>query len=341
MNSNIDFSDFSKIKVENKSKCRKITKITKYKFALFSSFMVLIIIVLIVSLIYNNNQYSKKSKQLLRIKNNINEINSEILTIENKTIEAESNLILLINELSINKIELDKRKNEYTNIENIIDNLKYNKNELLAKKEYLINQITYKQKCLKEDELKLEIQEKQNILNQIKQRFEDLTIKNSNILIDYEYFETFTNTEIIKKCYDSKVYGFHVNRFHDNCDGYPLLILIKTKNGKNIGAFTSMTNEGIKKIVDEKSILINFDKNKYFLYNKNENNNNCYVYSDIDQFPIFGNDLIIYRDGHGESKFPECYNMNGQSDKGDFIEEVFNIDIMEIYAIDIKSFSEY
>ena len=101
-----------------------------------------------------------------------------------------------------------------------------------------------------------------------------------------------------------------------------------------------MTNDGIKYIVDKKSILINFDKNKCFLYNKNENNK-CYVYSDIDQFPRFGNDLIIYRDGRGESKFPECYVMGGEDDKGDFIEKKFYIDIMEIYAVDIKSFSEY
>ena len=299
MNSNIDFSDFSKIKVENKPKCRKFTKITKYRFALFSFFMTLIIIFLIISLIYNNNQYNKKTKQLSKMKSNLNEINSEILTIQNKTIDVESNLTLLLKELSVNKIELEKIEAEYINLENIKDNLKYNKNELLAKKEYLINQITCKQKCLKEDELKLEIQEKQRALNKIKQRFEDLTIKNSNIFIDFDYFETFTKTEIIKKCYDSEVYGFHVNRFHDNCDGYPLLILIKTKNGDKIGAFTSMSNDGIKNIVDEKSILINVDKNEYFLYNKNENNK-CFVYSDIDQFPRFENDLIIYRGGHGE-----------------------------------------
>ena len=33
--------------------------------------------------------------------------------------------------------------------------------------------------------------------------------------------------------------------------------------------------------------------------------------------------------------------MNGGNDKGYFIEKNFNIDIMEIYAVDIKSFSEY
>ena len=340
MNSNLDFSEFSKIKVEKKPKCRKFIKLTKYKFALFSSFMIILIIILIISLIYNNNQYTIKTKELSKIKKNIIDINSEILSLQNKTNEAEYNLTLLKNELSITNIELDKIKTEFTNIENINDNLKYNKNDLLAKKEYLINKIAYKQKCLKEDELKIEIQEKQNILKKLKQRFEDLTIKNSKIFIDYEFFENFTKTEIVKKCYDSEIYGFHINRFHDNCDGYALLILLKTKNGKKIGAFTSITNEGIKNIVDEKYILINFDKNKYFLYNKSENNQ-CYVYSDIDQFPRFGNDLIIYRDGHGESKYPECYSYNGKSDKEDFSKENFNIDIIEVDTVDIKSFSEY
>ena len=145
---------------------------------------------------------------------------------------------------------------------------------------------------------------------------------------------------MVEKCYDSEVYGFHVNRFNDNCDGYPFLILIKTKNGDKFGAFTCMSNDGIKNIADEKFILINFDKNEYFLYNKNENNK-YFVYSDIDQFPKFGNYLIIYRDGHGNSKFPECYVLKGGNDKGYFIEKNINIDIMEIYAVDIKSFSEY
>ena len=58
-------------------------------------------------------------------------------------------------------------------------------------------------------------------------------------------------------------------------------------------------------------------------------------------FQRLGKDLIIYRDGEGESKFPECYAIGGEDDKGDFIEKNFNIDIMDIYVVDIKSFSEY
>ena len=86
-------------------------------------------------------------------------------------------------------------------------------------------------------------------------------------MINSENFESFTETEILNKCYDSEIYWFHVNKFHENCDGYPLLILIKTKNGAKIGAFTSKSNDGIKHIVDEQSVLINFDKNKYFINN--------------------------------------------------------------------------
>ena len=167
-----------------------------------------------------------------------------------------------------------------------------------------------------------------------------MSISNSNIMINSENFESFTETEILNKCYDSEIYGFHVNKFHENCDGYPLLILIKTKNGEKIGAFTSKSNDGIRHIVDEQSVLINFDKNKYFINNLDENNK-CFVYCDVDEFPRFGNDLIIYRDGHGESNFPECYDIIGQNVEGDFIEGKFNIDIMEIYAVKLKNIPKY
>lgn len=336
MKANIDFSEFTKIEMQNKSKCRKLTK---NKITLFIIFLGILNITLLIMLDYYNRQYNKKGKDLSKIKQSLNEKKSQLLINENKTEYAKYILVLLKNESLTNKTESEKIRIEYTNLGEIKDKLKYQRNELLAKKEYILNQIIYKEKGLKEDELKIEIKEKQNILKKIIQRFEDLSISNSNILNNVKYFESFSKTEILNKCYDSEVYGFHVNWFHDNCDGYPLLILIKTKNGEKIGAFTSNPNDGIRKIVDKKSLLINFDKNKYFLNNPDEKN--CFVYCNIDQFPRFGNELIIYRDGHGESKFSECYNILGQNANGEFINENFNIDIMEIYAVKLNSISGY
>lgn len=335
MNSNIDFSDFSKIQIENKPKCRKFTK---NKITMFIIFLTLINIILISLIANNNSKYNKKTEELSKVRNSLSEIDSQILTLINKTENARNALVLLKNSSSINKTEAEIIKAEYANLEQINEKLKYKRNDLLAKKEYILNLINYKQKSLKEDELRIEIQEKQNLLQKMKQRFKDLSISNSNILTNAEYFESLTDTEILNKCYDSEVYGFHVNWFHDNCDGYPLLILIKTKKGEKIGAFTSKPNNGIKNITDDKSLLINFDENKYFVSNIDDNK--CFVYCDVDMFPRFGNDLIIYRDGHGESKFPECYNIKGQNVKGEFIDENFNIDIMEIYTVKLKPFQE-
>ena len=153
---------------------------------------------------------------------------------------------------------------------------------------------------------------RKNILYQkMLKRFDDLTIQNSNIVTDLSQFELLSNSEIKGKCYDSIVYDFNINKFHENCDGYPLLILIKTKTSEKIGAYTSITNEGIKKIKDEKSMLINLNTNEYFLNDKNDEQ--CYVYSHFDEFPKFGNDLIINSDGTGEIFTNNCYKINGDN----------------------------
>lgn len=333
MNNNIDFSDFNKIEIENKSKCRKFTK---NKFALVLILNIIILIIIIIFIIHKENQLNKKKSKLSQTKNTLNKINLNISNLKQKIKEAEFNLSNIINNVSKNNTEIEKIKLEYTNLESTNDKLLYNKNDLLAQRDYISNKLNNKIKSLKEDELKDEIEEKKLLIQKIKQRFNDLSISNTNILIKTDYFEKFTESEILTKCYDSVVYGFHVNIFHENCDGYPLLILIKTKNGKNIGAFTSQPNDGIKNITDELSALINIDKNKYFL-TKLDKKKNCYVYCNIDEFPRFGNDLIIYRDGHGESNFPDCYDITLETEKREFIEDKkFDIDIMEIYRLKLK-----
>ena len=332
MNNNIDFSDFNKEIVVPKSRCRKFSK---YKFTFFSLITTIIIIILIIVLIYKNRKISEKESELSETNKILNDLKSNIDEVIRKQKEAEANLTSLINGISKNQTEEEKVKLEYAQLEKENDKLLYTKNDLLAQKDYISNQINYKLKSLKEDELKEEIEDKKLLLNQIKQRFNYLSIDNTNIELNVDYFQKFTESEILNKCYDSIVYGFHVNRFHENCDGYPLLILIKTKKGNKIGAFTSYSNDGSKNTNDEISCLINIDKNKYFL--RNVDKNDCYVYSNIDEFPKFGNDLVIYRDGHIESKFPECYETNSGIGMKEFIEDKnFEIEIMEIYKLKLK-----
>ena len=136
MDSNIGFTNYNEIQVENKSKCRKITK---HKFIFLSLFLFIIMIILIIILVYKNNQYNDKISEFSKIENNIKILNLKISKITSLKQEAESNFTSLVNEISKKETEKDNIKKEYINLENAIDKLNYTKNDLLAKKEYITN----------------------------------------------------------------------------------------------------------------------------------------------------------------------------------------------------------
>ena len=329
MNLNINFSSYSQIKTEEKKS--KFSEISEYKF-LISYILFSIIIIILIIIINNRNQIIKNNEQeLSKIDKSLNEVNSQInnftqqkTLLENKTKEIEFNLTLINNEIS-------NIQSEYGSLKTINMQLLYNKNDLQAKRDFIKNKIEYIEKFSKEENLKMEILANENLYQKIKQRLNGLSINNSNILTNLDEFKSLTKAEIKNKCYDSIVYDFNINKFHDNCDGYPLLILIKSKSGEKIGAFTSITNEGIKNVTDEKSMLINFDKNEYFFNDKE--NKECFVYSHIDEFPKFGKDFVIYRDGRGEILGNNCYKINGNNNIYLMEEKKFEIDIMEIYKL--------
>ena len=328
MDININFSNYSKIQTEQKP---QPSKISQHKFSIISIIFSILIIILIIVVVYRNKQLKVKEEKFSEIDNELNGIKSNITNLEKKINNEEISKNHLINNISYTNNEISNIKHEYDIMKSSYNNLIYNKNDLIAHKEFINNKKDYIQKCLKEEYLKSEMLEKNFLYQKMFQRFSDLSINNSNIIKDLSQFKLLTNSEILTKCYDSVVYDFNINRFHENCDGYPLLILIKTKTGQKIGAYTSMTNEGIKKIYDEKSMLINFDKNEYFL---NDNNNEeCYVYSHFDEFPKFGNDLIIHANGTGEISQNYCYKIKGDNSKNLSEEKKFEIEIMEIYRI--------
>ena len=328
MDININFSNYSKIQTEQKP---QPSKISQHKFSIISIIFSILIIILIIVVVYRNKQLKVKEEKFSEIDNELNGIKSNITNLEKKINNEEISKNHLINNISYTNNEISNIQHEYDIMKSSYNNLIYNKNDLIAHKEFINNKKDYIQKCLKEEYLKSEILEKNFLYQKMFQRFSDLSINNSNIIKDLSQFKLLTNSEILTKCYDSVVYDFNINRFHENCDGYPLLILIKTKTGQKIGAYTSMTNDGIKKIYDEKSMLINFDKNEYFL---NDNNNEeCYVYSHFDEFPKFGNDLIIHANGTGEISQNYCYKIKGDNSKNLSEEKKFEIEIMEIYRI--------
>ena len=335
MKADLGFSNYKEIKVEATSRCAKFTK---NRFILFLIFIIIILFILIIILAYKNKQYNKKDTELSRRKNNINEMNSKLLKTINQTEVSNYTLNSMINELSNKQKLKDKIKDDYKELKNQKDKLKYNRNDLLGKQEYIINQINYKKKILKEELVKNEIQEKKNLIQKMKKKLNDLSINNSAFKINVEYFESITNTKILNRCYDSEIYGFHINKFHDNCDGYALLILMQTKNDQKIGAFISESIDGTKEIYDEKSLIIDLDKNEYFFHNLKKE---CFIYFDIDEFPRLGNDLIIFRDGYIEYKSFECYNNKENIERKTVIDEnKIAIDTIEVYKVKLKINSE-
>ena len=156
MNNDIDFSDFNKIEVQHTSKCRKFTK---HKFLLFSLLVVIIIVIVVLIFIYKNRNYNKKDSELSNLKESITEIDTKNKKLTSQISEAQSNLTLILNEIG-KTTDYDEIKSEFIKIDKTCDQLTYDKNDLLAKKEYITNQINYKNKSLKEDELKKDLEEK-------------------------------------------------------------------------------------------------------------------------------------------------------------------------------------
>ena len=328
MNPSIDFSKYSQIQTEPESKLRNITK---HKFAISYIIFSIIIIILLIVISNRNSKIGIKEEELSKVEKNLNEIKSNVNNLYQKISRVEKIKTNLLNNFTNTNNEITHMQSEYDYIKNNNFQLLYNKNDLQAHKEFINNKKEYIEKCLKEEYLKSEILNQNFLFQKISQRLNNLSINNSNIITNLEEFKSLTKTEISDKCYDSIVYDINIKKFHDNCDGYPLLILIKTKTDEKIGAFTSITNEGIKKIKDHKSVLINFNKNVFFL--NNIKNKDCYVYSHFDEFPKFGNDLIIYRDGKGEIIGNNCYKNNENINEYLLDEKKFEIDIMEVYKL--------
>ena len=324
----IHFSNYSQIKVEQKP---QVGIIRKHKFTIVSIIFFILIIILVVVIAIRNNQIKSKEEELSKIDKELNEQKINILNYEQNFNEIEITKNNLLNNLTYINFEISNIQSEYNSTKTTNFKLLYTKNDLNAHKEYINNKIKYIEKCSKKDELNKEIFQKNEIYQKMLQRLNDLSILNSNIITNLDEFKRISKVEILNKCYDNIIYDFNVNMFHENCDGYPLIILIKTKKGEKIGAFTSISNDLIKNIKDDKSMLINFDKNEYYLYNMN--NKDCFVYSRFDEFPKFGNDLAIYRNGTGEILGNDCYKINEIKNEYLIEEKKFEIEFMEIYKI--------
>ena len=318
MNNNIDFSDFHKISVDRPSKCRKFTK---HKFTIITFLMIILLIIIIIVYVNKKKQQSKKEEELAQIKNDTKILDSnltEILNLVNNSRNDYNTLEFYYNETKEykkgNESELNNLKVEKEKLNSSFDKLKEDYNKINSKLNYA-NQI----------------REKKELKNLITQRLNNKGIEYSNVVNDVNFFENKASVQVKNKCYDIIVYGFNPQRFEENCLGTPLLFLIKTQNGDNIGVYTSKSFQGKLIERDEDSLLINFDTSQIFNYNS-ESSDECSIHFNDENFLKFGKDLTINMDGSGNSEFPTCYGIN-EGEQIDFVEDEFNIKILEIYKV--------
>ena len=298
MNSNIDFSDFHKISVDRPSKCRKITK---HRFEIFSILTTIIVIILIIVYADKNKQENKKDDKLSILKNNYKDLDNNLTDITKAIDDLNNTNITLDNELF--QFEIYKKDNQ-----SALNEIK-KRNEKLK----LINKIFNDIKTKKT----------------MTERLNNLQIKDSNIQTDVRNFENEVSMKVKNKCFDSEVYGFKPEMFYKNCAGNALLFLIKTEDGEKIGAYTSESKNENMEIRDEKSMLINFDKNKFYKYNTEKAD--CNIIYNLNDFPKFGGDLEI-NENSGES-FSYCYGADEEME--DFVNSYqFYIEILEVYKVE-------
>ncbi len=311
MNNNIDFSDFNKISIEHNTRCRKFTK---HKFTIFSIISIILLIILIIIFISKNIQINEKEQELPikekekeKIINDLIILNNNLTELEEKnaSISYYTYLFVQAKKANLEIADLKKAKNNLENNEKI--------------------------------KLQKIIDEKNNLKNIISNKLSDCSKENSNIKMDINNFEKKTKSEILNRCYDSIVYGFDPVKYHTNCDGWPLLILIKTKNGENIGAYITKSIEGEKNIQDDNSMLINFDTFSFYSFKKDIAPAEYPIYCSQNNFTRFANDLIIYSNGKGESSFPDCYGISEGKEGDLFKDKSFEIDILEVYKLNIHS----
>ena len=338
----IDYDTYSKY---NKISTKK-RKYFKNKYLIFT----IICISLIVTLFIVSRIATKK----------INEKNYEITMQEDYLDFFKEKLRILdedleeqLKQLSDYNYTLLQSKMEISSETKISEKIKQKYSELLSKKRQLISQkeelknkteqiINIKTRSVSEENNKLK--EKFDNLKENKKlveyKLKNLNVKKSIIInkISVKHFETTIGRKILKKCYDNIVYGFDPKKFHNNCDGNSLLILIKTDKGIKLGAFISKKYENDSLIYDENSILLNLDSNVYYSLNKFGQGKKNIKYTK-DEFPKFGDDLTINLNGEGYSKFPSFYGDIEKDGLQNFVKDnKFKIENLEIYIVKTSIF---
>ena len=278
---------------------------------------VIIIIVLIVKSrkSSNDNDINDKIKQIKenneKLQTEINSLNTDISQLSKKSTELKEQLEKLKkqqNEKTDNK-ELTELNTKYSSLEKEFKELEEQEKKLNSEIEKAETENKSSETKLKELKDKLSSLEKEK-QSKVKKTS---TIADSVILTDND-IKSFLNIFNIKLDFnllyraskDGKEYSDLKSKVgtHKN-----LLIVGKTDNDLKLGGYTINNLEGNGFIKDKHSFLYNFNKEKKFKIDKEDEA----LYLKDGEFPTFGNGDLTFGPGNQKSKFPKSY-------KGDDLE---------------------
>ena len=313
-------------------------------------------------LMNNNNKELENTKNIINngelknLKNENNKLNNEIIQLKTQIellTEENHNLNLIIDEIKKNQIEnnniskeiiLLKTENErYINENNILKNKLNDFEEYKRIKEKEINNLN-----AFIDKLKIQIKEYQYIIKMNKEK-ETLIIHDSHVEIvkgdiirKAEELEFLTRKMckkhkkiILNLIYKASTDSDKAEIFHKKCDSSKsTLVLIKSKNEKRFGGFTSCDWKGncINK-KDNNAFIFSLDKMKIYDVIPGEDAIGCYP----NYGPIFlGCQIRVYDQffRKGGTTFEKMNNYYTQEDyelSGGL--EKFNINEIEVYSV--------
>lgn len=342
----IDLSDFDKV---NLNYGGKITgkKMFELRFILFFFIYIIIIVSLSVILYKKKEELNQKSYALSQRIQESAYLQRNITSLSLLEKEEQEKINERKEQIEKIKQELDPKKINY---ENLLQEYKQKEEQrnILEKKSASLS-LQLKTETELEDVYQQKISSLNNLLSSLKKEYQKLLEQNKNEENDDNHFfidsskiinekeseniKQMINCEIKEKCFDFKKNGFDSKKFHDQCDGSGILVLLETENKERIGAISSVSFDGNQKKQDPRSALFNIDDQKFYILADSEY---FTIICDQQKFPQFGNDFIISNDGTFINNFPYYYGDKIFDERDDLSqEEESKIIAMEIYKVDV------
>jgi hypothetical protein len=303
-------------------------------------------------IIFNNDNNNNKNKikeiidnklilsiYILNIDGNYREKQLELLRKKQNTNDLIDNLFKQINELKEKNINLE---NELNNIKLENNNIKENFNKFKNDITQEINELKNKIKKAESNSFKID----SKIINNKKDYdfiLERLKKVNFNENINEINIKNKVNISLIL-LYRASRDGDEAKNFHTKCDNYKnTLVAIKTKKGLRFGGFTSETwnGNGLDK-KDKNAFCYSLDKMK--IYNSIKGKNA--IYASPDYGPAFENCIFEIKDkcfvygglcSDDSSKYFDNHEIECEINNG---EEQFDIEDIEVFSVLFKEEEE-